>query len=131
MKYLVDTDWVAAHFAGDADASRVLAALLDEGLAISIITYGELFEAVLYSIRSAAVHAAFLEFLRWARVLALDEPTMRRFAGIRGSLRRREELISDPDLLIAATALHHDLTLVTSNVEPFRRITDLKLYEPH
>lgn len=34
------------------------------------------------------------------------------------------------DILIAATALHHDLALVTRNRAHFQRIPGLKLYEP-
>jgi predicted nucleic acid-binding protein len=34
------------------------------------------------------------------------------------------------DLLIAATALDHDLTLVTRNRRHFERIPDLTLYQP-
>ena len=54
---------------------------------------------------------------------------MRRFALIRGDLRYRGELIGDPDILIAATALHHNLTLVTGNVRHFQRIAGLALYQ--
>lgn len=54
---------------------------------------------------------------------------MERFAGIRGDLRRRGQLIPDLDLLIAATALHHDLTLLTRNVRHFDRIPELRLYQ--
>jgi predicted nucleic acid-binding protein len=39
-------------------------------------------------------------------------------------------LIPDVDLLIAATALEEDLTLVTRNTRHFERIPDLKLYQP-
>ncbi len=35
----------------------------------------------------------------------------------------------DADLLIAATALEHDLTLMTQNLRHFNRIPDLKLYQ--
>lgn len=38
------------------------------------------------------------------------------------------QIIGDPDILIAATALYHDLTLVTRNQAHFQRIPDLKLY---
>jgi len=72
---------------------------------------------------------AFVEFLRWVRVLALDEAIMRRFGGIRGNLRRRGLIIGDPDILIDATALHDDLTLETGNLDHFRRIPDLQLYQ--
>jgi predicted nucleic acid-binding protein len=36
-------------------------------------------------------------------------------------------LIPDMDLLIAATALEHDLTLVTRNLSHFSRIPELRL----
>ncbi len=54
---------------------------------------------------------------------------MRGFARIRGGLRRSGQLIGDPDLLIAATALHYDLTLVTRNVKDFQRTPGLRLYQ--
>jgi len=37
-------------------------------------------------------------------------------------------MVQDPDLLIAATALTHGLTLVTRNVRHFQRVPDLDLY---
>ena len=45
-------------------------------------------------------------------------------------LRRQGQLIPDLDLLIAATALAHDLTLVTRNRHHFERIPDLRLHSP-
>jgi predicted nucleic acid-binding protein len=42
MKYLVDTDWVAEYLKGRDPAVRELNALAPEGLAISLITYGEI-----------------------------------------------------------------------------------------
>jgi predicted nucleic acid-binding protein len=55
---------------------------------------------------------------------------MERFAYLRAELRRRGQLFPDLDLLIAATALQHDLTLLTRNVRHFNRIPDLRLYQP-
>jgi predicted nucleic acid-binding protein len=55
---------------------------------------------------------------------------MERFADIRSLLRRRGERISDFDSLIGATALHHDLTLLSYDTRHFKRIPDLKLYPP-
>jgi tRNA(fMet)-specific endonuclease VapC len=51
-------------------------------------------------------------------------------AVIRGDLKRRGLTIGDFDILIAATALHHDLTLVTRNRRHVSRIPDLQLYSP-
>jgi len=52
------------------------------------------------------------------------------FVQTRANLRRAERLIPDLDLLIAATAIHHDLTLLTRNVRHFGRVPDLRLYQP-
>ena len=38
--------------------------------------------------------------------------------------------LADFDLHIAATALHHDLTLLTFNLRHFDRVPNLKLYQP-
>ena len=55
---------------------------------------------------------------------------MEQFARIRARLRRQGQLIPDLDLLIAATAVTHGLTLVTRNRRHFERIPELALYRP-
>jgi hypothetical protein len=45
-------------------------------------------------------------------------------------LRRRGQLIPDFDLLIGATALHHELTVLTINRRDFERIPGLRIYQP-
>jgi predicted nucleic acid-binding protein len=50
---------------------------------------------------------------------------LERYADIRLSLRRGR-LIGDIDTLIAATALEHDLTVVTSDPD-FQRVPNLKV----
>jgi predicted nucleic acid-binding protein len=54
---------------------------------------------------------------------------MERFASLRASLRRRGELIPDFDIVIAATALVYDLTLLTYNLRHFSRIPDLRIHQ--
>jgi len=61
--------------------------------------------------------------------LPLNRAILERFGVLRGDLSRRGLTIGDFDLLIAATALHHDLTLVTRNRRHFSRIPSLRLYE--
>lgn len=59
----------------------------------------------------------------------MTKPIMQRFARIRGELRRTGNIIGDFDILIAATALHHNLTLVTRNLRDYNRIPNLDIYK--
>ncbi len=61
-------------------------------------------------------------------VISPDIAAMRIYATIRGQLHATGMSIGDNDLLIAATALRHDLTLVTRNRRHFDRIPDLRLH---
>jgi len=45
-------------------------------------------------------------------------------------LRRRGEIIPDLDIIVGATALQYDLTVLT-NDRHFARVPDLKLYQPN
>jgi tRNA(fMet)-specific endonuclease VapC len=63
-------------------------------------------------------------------LLTLDDPIMESFAELRAFLRRRGLLIPDFDLLIGATALHYDLTLLTFNCRHFERMPGVRLYQP-
>ncbi len=69
-------------------------------------------------------------FLSGFTVLALNDAIMQVFGQNRHALRRQGKLIPDLDLLIAATALHYDLTLMTCNLRHFARIPGLGLYRP-
>jgi len=128
MSYLVDTDAVVEYLKGRQPATEILTSLRREDLAISLITYGEVYEGI-YRGRNVEEHfKGFQLVLDRVRVLPLDLSIMRRFAQIRGELRFQGQLISDLDTLIAATALDHDLMLTTQNRRHFARISDLKLY---
>lgn len=128
MRYLVDSDWLIDAFIGVPSAVNLLAQLRDEGLAVSIISYGELFEGAISAPNPATELSHFRRFLARLALLELDDPIMERFARIRADLRRQGRLIPDLDLLIAATALHHDLILLTRNVRHFSRIPEVRLY---
>jgi predicted nucleic acid-binding protein len=61
-------------------------------------------------------------------VLPRTRSIVRHFARIRGDLRRRGLIIGDPDILIAATAIHYKLIVVTRNQRHFQRIPAVNLY---
>jgi predicted nucleic acid-binding protein len=55
---------------------------------------------------------------------------MERFGQVRGALPRQiRQQIGDLDILIAATCLEHNLTLLTRNLKDFQKIPSIKLYQ--
>ena len=68
---------------------------------------------------------ACIELLRLFEVLDLTEETARRYAAITRDLRSKGQIIGTNDLWIAASALEHGETLVTRNLDEFRRVAGL------
>jgi tRNA(fMet)-specific endonuclease VapC len=130
MKYLVDTDWTADYLNGRTDSIQVLSQLAQDGLAISLITYGEIYDGIYHGRDARQAERAFKQFLRMCDVLSFNRAIMRRYALLRGDLRALGQRLADPDLLITATALQHGLTLLSRNQSHFQRIPNLQLYVP-
>ena len=61
----------------------------------------------------------FTAFLKKARVLSVNTEIARRAGELRADMARRGTVRQQPDMLIAATAQIHALTLVTRNVRDF------------
>ena len=127
MSYLVDSDWVADYLKGRPSAVQLLNSLFRDGISISIITFAEIYEGVYYSQTPEQHEAVFRRFLQGVSVLPINGSVGRRFAILRGALRRTGQIIPHTDAFIAATALVHDLTLVRRD-QHFARIPDLKLH---
>ncbi len=125
---LIDTDWFIDYLAGRSPAIALFERLDKTAKAISLVTYGEVYEGIYFGRNPVEYERVFLETLREISILGLSEEIARRFARLRGTLRQQGLLVPDPDLLIAATAIHHDLTLVTRNQRHFGRVPGLKLY---
>jgi tRNA(fMet)-specific endonuclease VapC len=135
MTYLVDTDYVADYLKGQRNVATILEPLLPDGLALSIITFAEVYEGIFYRYNQPQHEAGFRNFLKSTPVLGITRPIARRFAIIRGQLRATSQgkVLVQPkdtyDLFIAATALHYNLTLITRNTQDYDRIPHLKLYQ--
>lgn len=131
MAYLVDSDWVIDHLAGNPDARDLLDSLASEGIAVSIITYMEAYEGLLISATPRHAQYAFDTFMASVPVLPLTIETARRCAEVRQILRNKQRRVNSRalDLIIAATALEENLTLVSRNREDYAGIPGLVLYE--
>ena len=89
---------------------------------------------VLYELRYGAEsssgpareHAKLDVFLAPFSSLPFDDACAVKCAEIRRALERKGKTIGPHDLLIAAVALRHDLTLVTHNPREFGRLSTLR-----
>ena len=119
MSYLVDTNVLSELRRKQPDA-RVVAWMEQrpaQALYLSVLTLGEIRKGI-ERLQGDARQAALLDWLEvelprffWGRVLAVD-----RWGRLQGSAGHPLPAI---DSLLAATALQHDLTLVTRNTADF------------
>ncbi len=91
----------------------------DTPFAISAITAVEFLEGFADERRGT-------RFLDPFRILPLDAAVAVHAARIRRQLRRQGAPIGDMDILIAATALHSRIPLVSHNLSHFQRISGLE-----
>ena len=124
MKYLLDTNAMTAWAKRDSHFITRLQTLAPSDLAISVLTEHELLYGIACNpqFRLRPVLERLLEILP---KLPLDSPTVAKAALARADLRRHGLPIGPYDLLIAATALEHGLTMVTHNAREFERVPGL------
>jgi tRNA(fMet)-specific endonuclease VapC len=127
MKFLLDTDTCVFWLRGRPAVQARLAAVDPDALHISVVTLAELRYGADCSAQPDANHQAIDDFVSGVAVLAVDADIARVFGKIKAQLRRQGNLIEDFDLLLAATALVNDLTLVTNNTAHFDRVGGLIL----
>jgi tRNA(fMet)-specific endonuclease VapC len=125
LSFLIDTDWVIDHFNGVTQVTRRLKELQPQGLGLSVVSAAELWEGAFFSRDPKRSQETLEGFLSGVDILGLDEEICKRFGQLRGSMRKRGQTIGDFDLLIAATALRHNLTLLTNNRKHFEGIAGL------
>jgi predicted nucleic acid-binding protein len=125
MSYLLDTSVLIGWFRGYAAETDFVGVNDQTVMHISTITYGEFYEGVFTKNHREKRVGRTNEILSIVEVIPVDISISRRFAEIRAGLRRDGKIFGDLDILIAATALEHDLLLVTSNIRHFERVSGL------
>jgi predicted nucleic acid-binding protein len=64
------------------------------------------------------------------RTLPITEAVMLRWRVLMAEGRKINHTYSPPDLILAATCLEHDLTLITRNTRDFKKVPSLQLFNP-
>jgi predicted nucleic acid-binding protein len=130
MPYLVDSDWVIDFLEGDQEARQLLDSLAGEGIAISVITYMEVYQGVVRDPQPVRTEEDLRALTERLPIVPVSTGVAERCARLREALRTEGRRVNSRalDLLIAATAMHHNLTLVTRNVEDYKDIPELLMY---
>ncbi|MEO5729020.1 MAG: type II toxin-antitoxin system VapC family toxin [Byssovorax sp.] len=128
MKYLLDSN-TCIRFLNQRSPAVIdrLTDTSDEDIFVCSVVKAEMFygsERSQRRERNLAVQRAF--FSRYVS-LPFDDAAAEKYAVLRADLEARGQLIGANDLLIAAIALAHDMTLVTHNMTEFSRVPELRL----
>lgn len=98
-------------------------------LNISVLTTGELFTWAMRANAPPTRLQSLLDFLDDVQILDFDLTVARRFGELRAALLDAGHPTPTLDLLIAATASVHGLTLVTHNTRDFSHVPGLSLVD--
>ena len=125
--YLLDTDIILYSLKGHPVLQENLRRHLNDPLQISIVTCLELYYGAYKSQQVTGNLAKVKRIEETLEVIPLGTEAAEIFGRLKAQLEIKGTRLDDFDLMIAACALTHNLTLVTNNEMHFRRIDGLKV----
>ncbi|MEO5334590.1 MAG: type II toxin-antitoxin system VapC family toxin [Magnetococcus sp. YQC-5] len=127
MSYLLDTNACIAILNGHASVMvRIQECQLEPPWLCSPVK-AELWYGVYKSVHRQRNLESLLEFFAFLPSLPFDDQAAEIYGRLRADLNQRGVPIGPNDMLIAAVALAHDVTLVTHNVREFSRVDGLNI----
>ena len=117
--YLLDTN-ILIYFLGNNNL-KAAGYVIHENSYISVLTRMEL----LAGVKNKKDKSAIINLLEPLNTININNDIADIAADILSRLKRSERKY--PDTLIAATALFHNLNLVTANIKDFNKIPNLKI----
>ena len=126
--YLIDTSVIIDYLRGKDLAVELLDNIEGEFFS-SYVCLDEIYEGV-YRVKNSEEMAAVVTkfFSSLSGMYGLGAGIAEKFGEIRAELKKQGSIIEDLDLLLVATCLTYDLTLITFNKKHFSRIKNLRLY---
>ncbi len=126
MKYLLDTNICIHFFRGRFNLLEKFETIKMTNCVISEITLAELTFGSENSPNPKKNYTLIKEFTQHIKVLPIFN-AIEFYAKEKVRLRKKGEIISDFDLLIACTAIANKLIMVTENTKEFKRINTLNI----
>jgi tRNA(fMet)-specific endonuclease VapC len=123
-KFLLDTNIVIGLFANDAKILQHLQNATD--VFLSPIVLGELYYGAKHSAKVAQNVATVNSLAARVNLFPCDLITAQLYGDVKNDLQGKGRPIPENDIWIAATALQHNLTLVTRDSH-FQNVTGLSL----
>jgi tRNA(fMet)-specific endonuclease VapC len=128
MRYLLDTCTVSDFVRGDANLLRILTQKDPASLTVSAITRMEIeFGLALNPTRAKKLVPLLDDFFSVVSTTSFELSDAEAAAAVRASLQKVGRPVGAYDVLIAGTALARGLTVVTSNLSEFNRISGLRV----
>jgi tRNA(fMet)-specific endonuclease VapC len=126
MSFLIDTDICSAYL---KDNRPVVGKMMLHygGLSVSVVTAGELLARALRAKAPATRLQKVRDFLAPVDVIEVDMMVAEKYGEIRAALLDQGKDPGPMDLLNAATALVHNMTMVTHNVADYSLIPGLTI----
>ena len=127
MGYLIDTNTIIYSIKNNIKVNERFKEYLHVPKALSMITYAELY----YGAKKSAFPEKNMAIVRKTAelfpVIEITRPVIETFADIKVYLSKKGLVITDFDIIIGATALTMNYTLVTNDLNHFQRIPGLKV----
>ncbi len=124
--YLLDTNTIVYSLKGSVAVEKNLQLHLNDPMKISVMTLMELYYGAYKSHRVTGNLAKLRTLENALEVIPAGKESADIFGTLKAKLEKSGSRLDDFDLVIAATALSHNLILVTNNVKHFQRIDGLK-----
>ncbi len=127
-QYLIDTDiiiyWLKNKY---PQINEKIVVVGESNVFISAITVAELYFGAYNSSKCDENVQLINELLMEINVINFDSNTAEEFGRIKSKIKKKGKILNDSDLFIAATAITHQMTLVTNNEKHFQRIENLTI----
>jgi predicted nucleic acid-binding protein len=128
VSFLIDTDICSAHLKQQGPVTNRFLQYTGR-LFVSAVTVGELYTWALRANAPPQRLSALLDLFNDVTVLDVTEQVGRKFGEVRAALFDIGRPAPEMDLLIAATALVHNLTLITHNIRDFMNVPGLAVQD--
>jgi len=125
-KYLIDTNICIYFIKGRFELDKKIAAVGERNCFISEMTVAELKYGVENSKHPEALRDIVEAFIPKFFVLPVYS-SLDVYAREKAKLRRQGLMIDDFDILIGATAVTHDMVMVTNNVDHLNRLDNIEI----